>query len=69
LAQLRRSGAGGLGDQLGADILAQQARIEHDVVLMHLGGVAVEVGGDELAAALVAQTDALRRLLDCQAQP
>ena len=45
--------ADSMDEQLGATLLAEQAAIEHEVVLADVRGVAVEVRADELSAALV----------------
>src|SRR5437899_3029591 len=64
VACLRRA-----GDEVGADFLAEQARIEEQIVLVNVVRLAVEMGADEVTAALVAQADALGGLLARQAQP
>src|SRR5262249_43175012 len=66
---VRELAPGGLGDQLGAQFLPQKAGVQEEVVLVGVRRLAVKVGGEEVGAAAVAQTDLFGRLIARQPQP
>lgn len=64
LAQQQRVlGAGGVDDQLRTALLAERGRVEYQIVLMHVGGIAVEVRSQELLATTIARPYLLGGLL------